>query len=113
MGMGPTATVGFLDEDGKWTPVSATNSLPTTGGGGGGGGAVDSVNGQTGAVVLTGADIEVSVNSTTTDTEDALNQIFSTLQDLAPGLAGGSDGQVLTKQSATNADYAWEALPEF
>lgn len=38
MGMGPTATVGFLDEDGKWTPVSATNSLPTTGGGGGGGG---------------------------------------------------------------------------
>lgn len=34
MGMGPTATVGFLDENGKWTPVSATNSLPTTGGGG-------------------------------------------------------------------------------
>lgn len=29
MGLGPTATVGFLDSDGEWVPVSADNPLPT------------------------------------------------------------------------------------
>lgn len=37
MGLGPTATVGFTDEDGNWVPVSASNPLPSIGSGGGGG----------------------------------------------------------------------------
>lgn len=28
MGMGPTVTLGFLDENGKWVPVSEDNPLP-------------------------------------------------------------------------------------
>lgn len=28
MGLGPTATVGFLDENGEWVPVSTDNPLP-------------------------------------------------------------------------------------
>lgn len=48
------ATVGFLDENGNWVPVTATTGLPTTGGGGA---AVTSVNGETGEVILSAADV--------------------------------------------------------
>jgi hypothetical protein len=49
------ATVGFLDESGNWVPVTATTGLPTSGGGGGA--AVTSVNGETGEVILSAADV--------------------------------------------------------
>lgn len=48
------ATVGFLDANGNWTPVTTLAGLPTTGGGGA---AVTSVNGETGEVVLSAADV--------------------------------------------------------
>src|SRR5690606_13908045 len=52
------ATVGYLGSTGEWVPVAYDTPLPTTGdGGGGGGGAVDSVNGQTGIVVLDAEDV--------------------------------------------------------
>src|SRR5690606_25241692 len=36
MGLGPTLTMGFVDENGNWTPVTETNPLPIEGDGGGG-----------------------------------------------------------------------------
>lgn len=48
------ATVGYLDANGYWVPVTAANGLPTSGGGGA---TVTSVNGDTGDVVLTAADV--------------------------------------------------------
>src|SRR5690625_7871252 len=59
MGLGPTAVIGYMNEDGNWTPVTSEKGLPVAGGGGGG--AVDSVNGQTGEVELTGSDIKAEV----------------------------------------------------
>src|SRR5690625_466679 len=63
MGLGPTAVIGYMDENGNWTPVTSERGLPVGGGGagGGGGGAVESVNGQTGEVELTGSDIKAGV----------------------------------------------------
>src|SRR5690625_7782201 len=63
MGLGPTAVIGYMDENGNWTPVTSENGLPVAGGraGGGGGGAVESVDGQTGEVEITGSDIEAGV----------------------------------------------------
>lgn len=48
------ATVGFLDANGNWVPVTTTTGLPTSGGGGA---AVTSVNGETGEVILSAADV--------------------------------------------------------
>lgn len=47
------ATVGFLDANGNWVPVTTTTGLPTSGGGA----AVTSVNSQTGEVVLDATDV--------------------------------------------------------
>lgn len=54
-----------------------------SGSGGGGGGAVDSVNGMTGAVVLTGSDIHVSSSDATT--------IASSISSLDTSIAGKAD----------------------
>lgn len=35
MGMGPTVTVGYVDDDGNWKPVTASAGLPVSGAGGG------------------------------------------------------------------------------
>ena len=35
MGLGPTAVIGYMNEDGNWTPVTSEKGLPVTGGGGG------------------------------------------------------------------------------
>lgn len=60
------ATLGFLDAGGNFVPVKASRPLPTTGGGGGGGGAVTSVQGETGAVVLTAAKVGAADATATT-----------------------------------------------
>lgn len=36
MGLGPTAVIGYMNEDGNWTPVTSEKGLPVTGGGGSG-----------------------------------------------------------------------------
>lgn len=59
----------FRDEDGVFRAVSADNPLPTTGSGGGGG-AVESVNGQTGAVILTAADVDAKPASYVPDWDE-------------------------------------------
>ena len=33
MGLGPTAVIGYMNEDGNWTPVTSEKGLPVTGGG--------------------------------------------------------------------------------
>lgn len=62
MGTGPQYVIAQLNEDGVPVPVGIDNPLKISGGGGGGG-AVDSVNGQTGAVVLTATDVGAVVSS--------------------------------------------------
>ena len=62
-------TIMFRDEDGVFRAVSADNPLPTTGSGGGGG-AVESVNGQTGVVNLTAADVGAKPASYVPDWDD-------------------------------------------
>lgn len=49
------ATVGFLDANGNWVPVTTASGLPTTGGSSGP--TVTSVNSQTGDVVLSATDV--------------------------------------------------------
>lgn len=49
------ATVGFLDSNGNWVPVSSGNALPTSSGSGED--TVTSVNGQTGEVTLDAEDV--------------------------------------------------------
>lgn len=58
MGVGFGATVGFMDSNGIWVPVKAGSTPLPISGGGGGGVAVSSVNGQTGDVVLSSADVD-------------------------------------------------------
>src|SRR5690606_15938433 len=60
------ATVGFLDDNGNWVAVTADSPLPTAGAGGG---AVASVNGQTGEVELTAADVNALPDSYTPPSE--------------------------------------------
>ena len=64
--------------------ISADNVISATGGGGSGGGAVDSVNGKTGAVVLTGEDIKTSSypeSATIVTTFASFAQMIETKQD--------------------------------
>lgn len=56
------ATVGFLDANGNWVPVTTTTGLPTSGGGGA---TVTSVNGETGEVILSAADVGALPNTYT------------------------------------------------
>lgn len=55
----PTSIYG-VNEDGK----AAVRILGAGGGGGGGGGAVESVNGKTGAVILTAEDVDAQAETT-------------------------------------------------
>lgn len=64
------ATVGFLDDNGNWVAVTADSPLPTAGAGGG---AVASVNGQTGEVELTAADVNALPDSYTPPSELPIN----------------------------------------
>lgn len=81
----------FKDEDGVFRAVSADNPLPTAGSGGGGG-AVESVNGKTGAVVLTSEDIDVAVDGVAIGPlNDSLESLSETLAELVPTVAGKAD----------------------
>jgi hypothetical protein len=53
MGLGPTLTMGFVDENGNWTPVTETNPLPIEGGGGGATATWDTLDGKP-AVIAAG-----------------------------------------------------------
>lgn len=54
MALGPTLTMGFVDGNGTWTPVTETNPLPIEGGGGGATATWDTLEGKP-AVIAAGA----------------------------------------------------------
>lgn len=90
-----------------------------------GGGAVDSVNGQTGVVVLDAADVGADPTgsaaaaqaaaiaaSQSLSTINAKGDIYAgTANDTTTRLGVGSDGQVLTANSATSTGLEWAAPP--
>lgn len=117
----------FVFQDGRITTLES-------GGGGGGGGAVSSVAGRTGAVVLTKTDVGLvnvdntsDVNKPVSTAQSAANallvpkSLYATKGDLvvanASGVvttlpiptAGGTDGQVLTKDATQSLGIKWAA----
>lgn len=84
-----------------------TDIIGPTGGGGGGGGAVDSVNGQTGTVVLDAADVGALPDSTTIPTKvsDLTNDSgYQTASDVSTAISGKADSATtLAGYGITNA----------
>lgn len=80
----PNSDSGYVTIDGKKHKVKLTASLYGSGGGGGASGDVSSVNGKKGVVVLTGADINATINTATpTGTEPTTKTITQHLQTLS------------------------------
>ena len=69
------ATVGFLDDNGNYVPVSANNPLPT--GGGIAGDYVESVNSQTGEVTLGASDVDAAPTDHTHEAGDVTSGTFA------------------------------------
>ena len=94
--------IGEITIDGVKTDIIGPNN-----GGGGGGGAVDSVNGQTGTVVLDAADVGALPDSTTIPTKvsDLTNDSgYQTASDVSTAISGKADSATtLAGYGITNA----------
>lgn len=64
MGLGPTAVIGYMNEDGNWTPVTSEKGLPVTGGGGGAvNTAIDAMQAEIDTLLSTVADLEARLEA--------------------------------------------------